>query len=610
MLNQTVRKKLENAGITVRKETGTDKLFCPKCHSERKNKRDKSLSVVIESPNAAYWKCHNCGYAGRADTFTYERKEHKPIEARGLTLDDTMFAYFGNRGITREVVNRNRITYNPRNPRKEESVPSICFPYAEGAEIYNYKFKTLDKRFFQVQGGKKLFFKINDAIDQNEVIITEGEEDALSWEVAGIPYAISVPDGAPAPNAEVSDKKFEYIDNCYHYLEKAERIYLATDADEPGIRLRMELSRRLGAERCYIIRFPDDCKDSNECLVKHGKEVLLKCKEEAEPMPVKGVTYANDYQEQVREVMVSGWPDGKRCGYSDMDEHLPLFPGFWIVTGAPTHGKTTWLDQYCLAHALANRVKIAMYSPENPPVAHIVPMMQRLLGKPIEKNINNISDETTTQALDFINDHFFYIQPEEEGISAVEIVNRAKALVRSKGIEILIIDPWNTLNHRYEKGEDRLDYISRVLGMFSHLSKSLSITVILVAHPRKLESITAGGGTKNMFKKPTLYDISGSADFYNKADIGVSVYRDFDDMLTKVSVQKVKFAWTGKMGTIELRYDKETCRFLEPGLRGDNYPPKFLSPAIQFDTISPNTPSFYQPVGQGYEEEDLFEVPF
>jgi twinkle protein len=66
------------------------------------------------------------------------------------------------------------------------------------------------------------------------------------------------------------------------------------------------------------------------------------------------------------------------------------------------------------------------------------------------------------------------------------------------------------------------------------------------------------------FEIPTLYSVNGSSYFYNKADVGITVYRD--DELTTVHIQKVKFEGIyGKKGQVEMIYDKESCRFNEIG---------------------------------------------
>jgi hypothetical protein len=58
--------------------------------------------------------------------------------------------------------------------------------------------------------------------------------------------------------------------------------------------LREELARRLGKSRCWIVRYPKDCKDANEVLFKYGKAKLKECIEQSELYPIKSIHYTNN----------------------------------------------------------------------------------------------------------------------------------------------------------------------------------------------------------------------------------------------------------------------------------------------------------------------------
>ncbi len=75
---------------------------------------------------------------------------------------------------------------------------ALAFPYYRNGQIVNIKYRTPDKKFWQVKGAEKILYGLNDIKDANEIIIVEGEIDKLSLFEAGIRNAVSVPDGAPA----------------------------------------------------------------------------------------------------------------------------------------------------------------------------------------------------------------------------------------------------------------------------------------------------------------------------------------------------------------------------------------------------------------------------
>jgi twinkle protein len=83
------------------------------------------------------------------------------------------------------------------------------------------------------------------------------------------------------------------------------------------------------------------------------------------------------------------------------------------------------------------------------------------------------------------------------------------------------------------------------------------ILIFLIAHPTKIKKDKDTG----LFEVPNLYDISGSANFFNKPDFGLTIYRDFKKFKTYVYVQKVKFRHLGEIGVAEFKYNINNGRF-------------------------------------------------
>jgi len=91
-----------------------------------------------------------------------------------------------------------------------------------------------------------------------------------------------------------------------------------------------------------------------------------------------------------------------------------------------------------------------------------------------------------------------------------------------------------------------------------------------VAHPAKPPR---DGGKITV---PTLYDIAGSANWANKADIGFAVHRpSFDGPEVQIHVHKVRDKWVGKPGGVTLRYDKITGRYAEVPPAGRPYSARY-----------------------------------
>ena len=89
-------------------------------------------------------------------------------------------------------------------------------------------------------------------------------------------------------------------------------------------------------------------------------------------------------------------------------------------------------------------------------------------------------------------------------------------------------------------------------------ARSCGVHVWLVAHPMKLQKDKDG-----TTPVPGMYDISGSAHWRNKADFGIAVWRNVLDEISKVQVhiQKSRHKHLGRVGMVELRYDRVTGRY-------------------------------------------------
>lgn len=537
--------------------SGQHKFICPNCSHTRKDKKDPCLSVNL---NEQTYNCHNCGATGCKLRPVREKKEPVILPKLNTSdLSDKTFKYLNEvRMISNTTIKRNRITEGQYFMRGE-NMNCIWFNYYVDGQHTNTKFRSGKKQFAQVSNADKHFYKVDDLVGQTEALISEGEFDALSWEEAGFLNCVSVPDGALQPTQNHSDKKFEYIDNDIDKFATIERIYLTTDNDAPGIALQKELSRRFGRERCYIIDL-GEYKDANEVLQKLGRfdgcEYLKAAKEAAKPYPLEGVQTVDDLAASVFEIYVNGIDNGAGIGFGSLDEHVRWLVGwFYLITGVPSHGKSSWLDQV-LCKLMEREWKFAIFSPEHAPELHLHRMAKIISGKAFWGTERMSSDELE-DILYQLNKRLFFIRPDDEDFSLDNILKLSRQLVARHGIKGLVIDPWNTLDHQ-GAGRDKGDYISNALSKINVFKLRNDCSVFLVAHPTKMQKNDDG-----TYKVPTGYNISDSAHFYNKCDIGITVYRN-DNNIVDVEMWKVKFeGLIGKKGTVQFTYDKINNRYTE-----------------------------------------------
>ncbi len=90
------------------------------------------------------------------------------------------------------------------------------------------------------------------------------------------------------------------------------------------------------------------------------------------------------------------------------------------------------------------------------------------------------------------------------------------------GCKMIIVDPWNELEHLPEPGENMTGYINFALQQIRVWSEQFDTHICLVAHPRKMP-------TEGRPRPPVGYDISDSAAFANKPSLGFTVHQDEDE---------------------------------------------------------------------------------
>jgi twinkle protein len=537
-------------------EPNGERSLCPECSNHRKKKTDKCLAWDKEH-NRGY--CHNC-LTAFFEFRPHEAKEYILPEWKNKTnLTDKAVKYFESRMIRQDVLNKMKIySDNEFMPqfKKEEEV--ICFPYFFDGKLINIKYRGPQKSFKLVSGAELILWNIDCLKDTDEVIIVEGEIDALTLIQAGFENTLSVPNGA--------NKNLEYLDSCIELFEGIKRIYIATDQDTKGIELKGELIRRLGAERCYVVSFKD-CKDANEFLIKYGpdiKDII----DNAIPVPVKGIIEVGNIYSEIRDLYERGIQKGLEIGQRIIDDYITWESGrLAIVTGIPSSGKSEFVDYLVCKLNILYGWKCAFFTPENYPLKfHYRKLYEKIIGK--EFSINKSNELEWDMAYDYIRNNFFYILNEDD-FTVKSILESAKILVKTRGIKIIVIDPFNKLDHKYTDSETQ--YISRFLDQLILFGKMNDVLIFLVAHPKKMNKSANG-----KIEIPSLYDISGSANFYNKTDYGITVHRKTDDqnvMINQVDVyfQKIKYKHLGNQGIINLNYDYVTGRFNQIGEDKSNW---------------------------------------
>jgi twinkle protein len=437
-------------------------------------------------------------------------------------------------------------------PQTGKDAKVICFPYYRNGELVNIKYRDGSKNFKLYKDAELIFYNLDCVVDQKEVIIVEGEIDCLSFIQAGVKNTISVPNGAGGTN-------IEYMDNCFNELQGIEKFYIGVDNDAAGYKLREELIRRLGPEKCAIINY-GDCKDANEYLIAHGELELFELIKTAQDVPVEGIVYCDQIYEDIYDLYLHGFQPGSKLNIPVLDELITWVTGrLAIVSGIPGHGKSEVIDWIVVLLNILHGWKAAYFSPENHPLSyHFGKLASKITGKSFDsKYIKQLEFE---QVYNYINENFFFINPEND-ITINSIIEKSVYLVKKYGIKILVIDPYNKLDHCQEKGESETQYISRFLDRLTNFAIRNGVLVFLIAHPYKMPTKKDNPA---QYEVPTLYSINGSANFFNKTDYGITIYRDRINEIVSIYIQKVKFKHLGHVGKADFKYNDVNGRLYLP----------------------------------------------
>ena len=198
--------------------------ICPLCSHTRKPKNQKAQCASYDWERGL-GTCHNCN--STFQLHTYQRKgSSERVYVRPETpeqfndVSTNVETWFGTRGISKQTLKDLQVSEGPEfMPQTGRQENTIQFNYFMGDQLINVKYRDGRKNFKLFKGAEKVFYNINSIVGYDTCVIVEGEMDVLALHEAGIPNAISVPNGATLNN-----NNLDYLDNCIDYFDDKSRI--------------------------------------------------------------------------------------------------------------------------------------------------------------------------------------------------------------------------------------------------------------------------------------------------------------------------------------------------------------------------------------------------
>jgi twinkle protein len=547
-----IEKAIDHSIILNSYSVGEYRTRCPQCSPTRRKNNDPCLSVTV-THDSILWMCHHCEWNGGVKENTNlpirqprvvreETVELAPpipiVSNANHDLSQGSIAWLDNRKISQATAETFKLFTKDQK---------LCFPYYLDGDIVNIKSRTKDKRFLQEKNATKCLYNIDmlkkhwESVGTKSVIFVEGEMDVLALYEAGYKNVVSLPDGAPqTAKFHKDDKRFKAFEHS-KWIFDADEVIVATDADENGKALRLELIHRFGKDICKVVNFPriDDwqCKDANECLIHYDTQILQECIQYAEEFPVHGLHGVKEYHDSVQNIYDGNEQKALSTGFKELDKIYKIMPStFNLITGIPNHGKSNFLDQILLNLAENEGWNFALFSPEHSTPNHIRRLLEKRCRKPFDIGLHaRISQDELNEGIQFLDDHFRFIESTEEIPNIEYILKKAKLAKQRFGIKGLVIDPFNQISpdRDYAKRED--EHIRDIIAKCQQFARNHQMVVWMVAHPHKLQRNDSG-----VIPPPDLYQVSGSAHWANMSDVALVVHRDFEDNSTQIITRKIR----------------------------------------------------------------------
>lgn len=450
--------------------------------------------------------------------------QYIPPTSKCYALTDDIISYFDRRGISEATLNAYGVSADEKG--------NILFPFTMDGELVFVKHRKLkrlknDPKEWPDRDTRPILFGMELCNPSLPLVVTEGQIDALSLYEAGIPNAVSVPQGC---------ENLKWIEECWDWLEQFSEIILFGDNDIPGRRMIAQVVKRLGEARCRIVEeYPagmdgNELKDANEILCELGSLALLDCVEDAKDIPIRGLINLA----KVVPVDPTTIPRIK-TNIPALDAAIGgLREGaVTVVTGKAGDGKSIITGQILL-NAIEQGYPVCAYSGEltGEEFQNWINLQAAgsdyitLKQDPVKrKMVPTVPKDVERAIMDWYDGKFFLYNNEEvfENNQSESIVNLFIAAHRKYGCRLFLVD---NLLTSVSDSEEETRAQGRFVNVLKRFAKKYSVHVIIVAHARKLAPGKTSIGQDDISGNSAVVKLSHSAFVMQRPNIRVIKSRD------------------------------------------------------------------------------------
>lgn len=566
------------------KERGDELFFktCPYCKPRATRGNVNTFSINLKT---GQHKClrASCGVSGNMitlardfdfslgteiDEYYAPKKKYRelPQPKEPVIPKPEALQYLESRGISEEVAKRYEITVQTKNPN------ILVFPfYDENGKLKFVKYRKTDfdktkdanKEWCESKTKPILFGMKQCDTSFKRLVIVEGQMDCLAVATAGINNVVSVPTGA---------KGFTWVPYCWNWLCKWEEIIVFGDYEKETISLLDELSKRLKTKIKHV-REEDyiDCKDANEILLKYGKKQVIKCVENAIPIPVENVIDLADVKDvdpyslekiptRIQEV------DKLLCGGL-------IFGCVNLITGKSGKGKSTLASQI-LGNAIDCGYNVFAYSGELPNFLFKSAIDFQSAGPQnvIEENCGEyvrryVRKSAKEEIEEWYRGKCMLYDRTMVNDEDTDLLKTIEQMIISQNVRVILIDNLMTMISQTNVKGSKLDSQSNISHKLEDMARFYNVCIILVAHKRK----DSGIDDEDMDDS-----IRGDSDIVNSA--GVIIHYnvnkdevDMDEFPRIIAVTKNRVFGRTNYNGWKVKFDEKSKR-----IYGNNDDPDYL----------------------------------
>lgn len=562
--------KEQKVVIAGKVEAGTYRVDCPidYCKTDRAG-RDNECLVVEVKETTAHWRCGNCLWSGtvgekpvvEAAPAIIATDAEKKAATQQSNLPLEAVDYLLSRGLTAQSIEKFKIHFDAERN-------AIIVPYTEMGKNVNALVIFMDTLESRLASGKRvILYGLDDINPDLPVIIVQDEISRMLLDVCGVHNVLAIPNGGhlpPRPHSDYDAERdpCEYLVPSIELLTRVHRFVLALDNTPQGDEMRKQIGRRIGIAKCYSVDW--NSKSLATTFLRSGIDMVCGDVNEALPVPIHGLYEVSNFDNSLLNYFDVGMAAGVSTGWANVDRYYTvMFGELTVVTGVPNNGKSEWVDALTMNLAMDVGMRTVVFSPENAKEQHVTKLVEKRVQMPASpSDEERMSRETFISGATWVGQHYFFIVADDENaLPTLDwLLEMAHSAVLRYGVRGFIIDPWNEIEHDRGRDTTETEYISKALSKLKRFARNHDMAIWLIAHPAKMKTDKDG-----KVVVPSLYDISGSAHWANKADNGIVIQRSEDIRdATEVWVKKVRFKHVGKRGMTTLSYNKKTGRYSEP----------------------------------------------